>query len=61
VKRVDNLELNLTTLKLKIKKKPTRPCMHVDTKGGQNIKIGGNPKASCFRPIHHTQLLKKIS
>jgi hypothetical protein len=28
-------------------------------KGGQNIKIGGNPKASCFRPIHHTQLLKK--
>jgi len=43
----------------KKKTKTTRPCMHIDMKGGQNMKIGGNPKASCFRPIHNTQLLKE--
>jgi hypothetical protein len=58
MKKTNNLELNLTTLNLK-KKKTTRLRMHIDMKGGQNIKIGGNPKASCFRPINHTQLLKK--
>jgi hypothetical protein len=60
VKRADNLELNLTTLKFKLKKKKnSRPCMHIDIEGGQNMKIGGNPKASCFWPIHHTQFWKE--
>ncbi len=61
VKRMDNLELNLTTLKLKIKKKEKkekkdRVC--IDMKEDK-ISNKWNPKTSCFRPIHHTQLLKK--
>lgn len=37
-------------MKLKMK---TRPCVHNNIKGEQNIKTGENPKASWIKLIHH--------
>jgi len=58
VKRMDNLELNLTILKLKIKKRRKKDHVCI-TWRRTKYQISGNPKTSCFRPIHHNQLLKK--
>jgi hypothetical protein len=50
VKKAPNLGLEFTNLKDKLKMK-TRPCMHNNSKGEQNIKIGENPKASWIKLI----------
>jgi hypothetical protein len=52
VKKAPNLGLEFTNLKDELKMK-TRPCMHNNIKGEQNIQNGENPKASWITLIHH--------
>jgi hypothetical protein len=55
MKKIENLELKLITLREEEKKKQekTKSCTHNSIKRGQNTKVGGNQGAFCFKLIHH--------
>jgi hypothetical protein len=60
VKRVNNVELKLTTLSEKLKKEQQSHACTTTWRDGKLQKIGGNPRASCFRLVYHCKAIEDI-